>query len=78
MGEAVFHGVALIDADVSLEDATNQEASVSLEDAVVQTHLEKGSESERLLEPEVCACYTADTESDLSHSLNSEAKISCL
>lgn len=35
----MFHGVALVDADISLQDASDQETPVSLEDAVIQTHL---------------------------------------
>lgn len=40
----MFHGVALVDSKIPLEDTTNQKASLCLEDAVIQTHLQKRNE----------------------------------
>lgn len=44
----MLHGVALIDTDVSLQDSTNQKASVGLQDAVIQAHLMNSGEREVL------------------------------
>lgn len=39
LGEAVLHGVALVDPDVSLQDPSNKKTPVRLEDTLVETDL---------------------------------------
>lgn len=39
LGEAVLHGVALVQTHVTLQDAADQQPAISVEDTVVQTNL---------------------------------------
>lgn len=40
----MFHAVALIDTNISLQDTPDQKTSICLEDTVVQTHLKNRNE----------------------------------